>query len=346
MSIAVVPPAAPWVVRSFESDEIESILHEMPGWDMRWMQLSTGDGNHRVTAALVGEVRFLATTATAAFHAEGATPSGLLTLQFDRASSAERVLGGKTVGVDEILVGTGGAAFDVRLAERHSGFNFGVPLRLATQALAARAPAMSTPRGVGVIEGTSAPARRVRALADSLLHMAASGTADARCAALSSCAAVDAMIGALLAPWHRAGTATWRAPRYQRLPVVRRAEAFMRACLGEPLMLHDICAAARASERTVEYAFHDVYGMGAKQYLRLLRLDRARRALRQAGPDETSVQAVARAAGFWHMGRFSIAYRDLFGESPSRTLGTSPPAARIAPLHMSRAPAWEGLGLS
>jgi AraC-like DNA-binding protein len=61
--------------------------------------------------------------------------------------------------------------------------------------------------------------------------------------------------------------------------------------------------------------------MGPHQYLRLRRLSLIRAALQHADPASTSVEAVARHYQFGEPGRFAMAYRKIFGESPSVTLG-------------------------
>ena len=69
--------------------------------------------------------------------------------------------------------------------------------------------------------------------------------------------------------------------------------------------------------------------MSPKQYLWLRRMHLARRELCRADPEKTSVTEIATAYGFWELGRFSVTYRALFGESPSTALGR--PAADPKP---------------
>jgi AraC-like DNA-binding protein len=54
-----------------------------------------------------------------------------------------------------------------------------------------------------------------------------------------------------------------------------------------------------------------------------------RRALLRADPSTSIVTRLATDLGFWELARFSVAYRALFGESPSEPLRHSPDDPKI-----------------
>jgi AraC-like DNA-binding protein len=60
--------------------------------------------------------------------------------------------------------------------------------------------------------------------------------------------------------------------------------------------------------------------MGPIRYLTLRRMHLVRRALLHSEPSTATVTQILTDHGFWELGRFSVAYRMLFGESPSETL--------------------------
>jgi AraC family ethanolamine operon transcriptional activator len=110
-----------------------------------------------------------------------------------------------------------------------------------------------------------------------------------------------------------------KAPVPNPLRVVRRAEEFMLAHLREPLTLVDLCEQADVSERTLNYAFHEVMGMSPKAYLKAKRLNAVRQDLKSTEPADATVAEIAGRWGFWHTGNFAADYLRLFGELPSQT---------------------------
>ena len=102
--------------------------------------------------------------------------------------------------------------------------------------------------------------------------------------------------------------------------IVKAAEDHAMAHIGERLYVTDLCRAAAASERNLEYAFKKVMGLTPVAYLTRLRLHRVRQALLAAKEGATTVSVEALNWGFWHFGEFSRAYKECFGELPSDTL--------------------------
>lgn len=111
----------------------------------------------------------------------------------------------------------------------------------------------------------------------------------------------------------------------QRLPaqharIVNRFLEFLEAKPDEPVYLTEICAAIGASARTLRTCCQEVLGVGPMRYLWLRRMHLTRQALLHADASVATVTEVATAHGFWELGRFSVEYRRLFGESPSESL--------------------------
>jgi AraC-like DNA-binding protein len=98
---------------------------------------------------------------------------------------------------------------------------------------------------------------------------------------------------------------------------LRRAQEHVHAYFAEPMTVTDIAAAAGASVRRIQEAFSAHLGLSPMTYLRNVRLDHCRRLLAEG---TVSVTDVAQQCGFTHLGRFSAAYRERFGELPSHTL--------------------------
>lgn len=119
--------------------------------------------------------------------------------------------------------------------------------------------------------------------------------------------------------------------RTTRLPVMRRFEDILEANQDRPLYLTEICQAIGASARTLRLHCLEHIGMSPHRYLALRRMNLVRRVLTKADPTRTTVTEIATDHGFWELGRFSVAYRRLFGEAPSITLRNSPrPASATA----------------
>ncbi|WP_136624109.1 AraC family transcriptional regulator [Bradyrhizobium centrolobii] len=102
--------------------------------------------------------------------------------------------------------------------------------------------------------------------------------------------------------------------------IVARFEEFLETHTDRPLYLTEICAAIGVAERTLRASCEEHLGMGPIRYLTLRRMHLVRRALVRSDPSKATVTQIVTNHGFWELGRFSVAYRRLFGEAPSDTL--------------------------
>ncbi|OCK54465.1 helix-turn-helix domain-containing protein [Bradyrhizobium sp. LMTR 3] len=102
--------------------------------------------------------------------------------------------------------------------------------------------------------------------------------------------------------------------------IIARFEEFLEANPDRPLYLTEICATIGVAERTLRASCEEHLGMGPIRYLNLRRMHLVRRALLRSDPSKATVTQIVTNHGFWELGRFSVAYRMQFGESPSCTL--------------------------
>jgi AraC family ethanolamine operon transcriptional activator len=114
-----------------------------------------------------------------------------------------------------------------------------------------------------------------------------------------------------------------RAGRATRQGGLKRAVEYLRSTDSRSVTVADLSAVARVTQRTLEYAFRDNFGMSPLGFLNLRRYHATRKDLLAADPKTATVSEIALNNGFHHLGRFAVHYKKLFGESPSQTLARS-----------------------
>jgi AraC-like DNA-binding protein len=308
--------------RLISSLDIDEVFANMPKLQIEHQVLSRPHGESRSGTMMLPSLALTSNLISPRTRASGGIPRGHLVLAVDIAGVPGRQFGGSPLEPDDALVGYDGAEFDYINSPGFLGVSVVVPGHEIEAALECGfgGGTLAQYRNVQTrrLENRQSPQWRLFRSIAAILQQDTHTPAPA--SALFARADLVDVIATIVRGRRGEESGDRQALWFHRRPVARRAEEFMRAHLGEPIALHQICAAARASERTVEYAFHDLYGIGAKKFLQLLRLNRAHALLRSPAGGSASIQDVAHACGFWHMGHFSVNYRRLFGESPTATL--------------------------
>jgi AraC-like DNA-binding protein len=126
--------------------------------------------------------------------------------------------------------------------------------------------------------------------------------------------------GLLLAQPHTYSEALAAPGRPAPPRAVRDAIDLMRSHPAQPWSTADLARAVAVSARSLQEGFQRSVGMSPMAYLRHVRLNCVHQELSAAAPDVATVTRVATDWGFLHLGRFSSAYREKFGQTPSQTL--------------------------
>ncbi|MBT8448051.1 MAG: helix-turn-helix domain-containing protein, partial [Gammaproteobacteria bacterium] len=105
----------------------------------------------------------------------------------------------------------------------------------------------------------------------------------------------------------------------RRYLLARRAREYMLERKQSLPSITEICNALHTSDRTLHYAFKEVYGVSPKHCIKAQRLFAAYSDLQTAEP-LVKVSDIANHYGFLDMSYFAKDYRKMFGELPSDTL--------------------------
>ena len=111
------------------------------------------------------------------------------------------------------------------------------------------------------------------------------------------------------------------SPR-KRSQGLKRAIEFIEAAADEAITMDVLCQHCGVSDRTLEYAFRDRFGITPVAYIKATRLHRVRDFLYKRRGTGVKITDAANHWGFWHMGQFSADYRRFFGELPSQTINS------------------------
>jgi len=108
--------------------------------------------------------------------------------------------------------------------------------------------------------------------------------------------------------------------RQTKNDIAKQVQAYIEEHYRQNVFIEDLCRATGREVRTLQRCFREYFDLTITDYLKMVRLNAAHRALLSAHPDEESVASIALNNGFSHLGRFSVEYKRRFGESPSKTL--------------------------
>jgi AraC family ethanolamine operon transcriptional activator len=132
------------------------------------------------------------------------------------------------------------------------------------------------------------------------------------------------MLDRILGIFSSAPARSSRMPLGNAYRITQAAQTLIERSPEEPLTVMTLCHGLSISRASLQRCFLQIYGVAPLVYLRMRRLNSARRTLKEARGTSATVTAIALRWGFFHFARFAQDYSRQFGELPSATLGKSP----------------------
>ena len=106
--------------------------------------------------------------------------------------------------------------------------------------------------------------------------------------------------------------------------IAKQAEEFICEHHHDAIYLEDICRETGVSLRSLQRSVRAYFDVTLTELLESVRMEAAHRDLSTLRLEESTVTQVALDNGFSHLGRFSVAFHQRFGEKPSELLARRP----------------------
>jgi AraC-like DNA-binding protein len=309
-----LPPPPPWA-QHFHSDDVDEVRSHVGRSDGAHSRVVHGSGEFAFDqhSLLGADTAISWARAGLGQTVRGATREPLLHMPIDQVFSYR-------YGQRQYDIGAGTAFFVAPGSEftRKSPPGSMVSFRLRGQALAGEVAARRPSGDAGLVFSTrvlttSGLAGAAFAAAVAELAQALAPTVDPHRRRDSEARMISMLAEVLLGESAVARATPLSATRLADL------EAWIEAHLGDPITLGRLCEVARVGDRSLQQTFESRRGMSPMRFVAERRLAAAHRRLRAAGPAD-DVTRIATECGFFHLGRFAVGYRELYGESPSETL--------------------------
>lgn len=311
------------VVAEFCSYDFDEMGEFYRGWDHRYDQVSVGEFRGRLTFTQIGDIQITRNYWGQSIHYQGIAPPAHFAMAIPLRQTSPGSWMGRSSGDTDVIVQRPGMVSDFNSPLIWDAIVFSVPASLVFSVQDADPGDEDlTERLHGVVSLPAPTSARLKFRTFRYLrHMKQLAHRAGEC--VSSYEYAENLVKDLT-------EAVLSAVRTRRKPpllshrrrIVLRAEEMALDDPGAQSSVSNLCRDLGVSERALHYAFSDIRGASPKKWLQTLRLNAARRRLRECDPDDMMVKQVAGQAGFSHMGHFGQSYAKLFGERPVDTLRT------------------------
>ncbi|MDF3834858.1 helix-turn-helix domain-containing protein, partial [Cupriavidus basilensis] len=306
-------------VRHLIATEAAMAAGGLDGWHQRYQQLTPGHFLARVQQATFGDVHVFREQTNQALLEEGEAKRGYLSIALPHRECEGGWFSGYRMSGDTVLRAGNGLPLAMRTPPALDLLGVTLPMPALQRALEREGDAGLITRLPPATEVRRAASEEFRAAMLAVLAATAAQSEVFNQRFVES-AMRDALLMAVVSLLaHDRGDALLPTPPARRR-LVAQAYEMVRAAPDAPWSVLILCERLGVSRRTLQYSFNEVTGLAPLEFVRALRMNGVRQALRSRQASEPAlVGAVAARWGFNHLPRFAAQYRAFFGELPSAT---------------------------
>ncbi len=303
-------------VRFNSAEESEEAVRELGVSDYELRQLGRGSFRTDMAVMQTSEGFLSSRRFERSLYSPLRAPKELVFLIITSTAGGDIIASGEIVPQGGLIVQTPETQVDFIAPDLAAADTFGIPVSRFYAMLDAVCPSASSirPGQVATVAGDMLQLKRLRhAFVDLVTHPELDPRHERQ-----------ANLIAEVIAWLGDSDSRWQPKEFSanaaRRRVARLSRDYMEDHFPNPIRMEDLCRETGASLRTMHRAFVEYFQISPYDYLKKLRLDRARRELLAGNPKGRAVMDVALSHGYNHMSRFAKDYREAFGELPRDTL--------------------------
>lgn len=305
--------AAIHAANTHDIDEQAALLR---GWNQTYDQISAGPFRGSLVEARLDGVLLFREITSNALHQTGALPSGTIAVGVPVALRGNATFCGRPCDGTQLHVFSGRDAFEFLSPRGLDIVGFvltecDLDGALTADEVETLLPSLGVPH---LRPADASAAERMRRIFADVCEVIAQSP-ELACDPLRLRSMSRDVVAALVAALSPAPGDAVDVPARKRALIVRDARDLVTQWPDGYTSVEALCRTLLVSRRALQYSFQEVLGLKPSAYLRAVRMNGARRAMKHA----RSVAEAATLWGFWHFGRFARDYKAMFGELPSQT---------------------------
>ncbi|MDH3614087.1 MAG: helix-turn-helix transcriptional regulator [Gammaproteobacteria bacterium] len=302
--------------RTIEFTTVEKMEETFREWGVEQPMRQLGNGSFRSALAVQStkQADLFSDRYSTAISVYLEPPPGNVGFLFPRSASGQFVTNGEDVGNDKLVALSDGSGADIVVPALAGSETIIVPEARFIEMAGVLCPMAVLPEVTSIFEGDCAQLHALRKAVADLVAQPESDVQD------KDVANVIAQTIGWMGDSRCQSRPKYLSVNQARVRVARLAQEYIEAHYSEAVHVEDLCRVTGVGVRTLQRCFREYFNLTVSDYLKTVRLDSARRELVAAHPTETSVTRIAMRNGCTHLGRFSVEFRERFGQSPKETL--------------------------